>query len=118
MQQETITKYRNSFYIELNFDGDVKYMDSHGKVMEEPTKTSLIACYKSITKFVSKHRRVPFILFDNPKPETIAKINTNAYDILCTLTVLLEQEGTVPEEVRRYLVLKCKETIFDVEGVE
>ena len=52
--------YKNSFYIEIKFaSGDVKYIDSKGKVTDEPNKSSLIATYKAFNRFLSSRKSYP-----------------------------------------------------------
>lgn len=112
MPKEQITRYGDSFYIEMRFaSGEVRYLDPHAKVIDAPHLTSLVACYKAILRMASKHRQNPIVLYDDTKPFEGLPINDSAYENLAKATIVMRRDG-VDEPVRKYYLVKCKVSFY------
>lgn len=113
MGLEKIDKYEDSFYVSVHFINDTeRYILPHGaKMTDEVFKTSLIACYKAIVRFISKPRNQTLILFD-AKEHIKGRINTDAYEDFGTMTIHHVHCGEELDPVRTYTVLKAKTGLF------
>ena len=107
-------RHTNAFCVKLDFvSGETKYLDAKASVQEEVHITSLIACYKAIVKFVSKHRARPIALLDKGIESVNAPIN-EGWEYMGSLRILCYSAGKPePEEIRVYGLLKSKTPIWE-----
>ena len=110
------TKYKNSFAIQVNFfeNNQIRYLDSHGKVVDEPYYTSLIASYKAIIRFLGKRRRRPFSITDHTKDTDKPNLNEEGYELYGLMAILFNnpEEGHNNEAIRSYWVIRSKEELY------
>lgn len=114
-----LTKFRDSFYVRIDFDnGEVKYLDPHGYVKEECHKTSLIACYKSLVRFLGKRRKFQHCVLEHRKEGDDEAVNRDNFERLGLITIVMEDLvlGNLEEKkVKAYWLFRIKNPLFGTE---